>query len=213
MGDGHRLCRVLYRFIMIDYATSNSTHYLPETIRMLLQTDPKAGLCSPRMSQRIMYDRFVNRKGGPNSIDIDLGNEYDNRDIKPSIVKLGEDHAKEDAAISVKQKRKLMKIRRAQFESVGARQAHRDRKVRTRKAIMKKIPALVRMQNLYNGAGVVMTGTKQNKKFCLRPMRRVNLLKLSETVQRELNRNQDWNKKRANAKVIDAAYLAAALAG
>jgi hypothetical protein len=207
MGDGHRLCRTLNRYMLVDYATSNSTNYLPESIRSLLQTDSTSGLYSPAMAQKIMFERFVNRKGGQNNIDIDLANEYDNRDIKPAIKHLGENHAKAEAKRAVRRKRTFMSIRRAQFESIGARKLLRARKVRTRKQIMGKVPALVRRQKFYESPDVLMTKVTQDDKFCIRPMHRLNFFRTNATIVRELQRNEEWSIKRRDSHEIDLAYL------
>ena len=100
-GDGDRVYNC-WRFFLPHFMTSNCQKYALEALRLQLQV--KAVL-SPELAQHILWDRFINTKGGVGrNIPCDLHNEHVNKLLRHVIVNMGSnltEDALQRAAMSV----------------------------------------------------------------------------------------------------------------
>ena len=85
-GDGERAYRC-WRLLLPHFKAANHTKYALEALR--LQFHVKAVL-SPQLAQQILWDRFVNTRGGMGrNIPCDLYNEHVNKLLKHIIASMG----------------------------------------------------------------------------------------------------------------------------
>lgn len=85
-GDGERVYRC-WRLFLPHFKSTNHMKYALEALRLQFQV--KAVL-SPQLAHQILWDRFVNTKGGPgNNIPCDLYNEHMNKMLKYIIASMG----------------------------------------------------------------------------------------------------------------------------
>ncbi len=84
-GDGERVIRC-WRYLMVIFHNSNRKNYAKEAVLLLHQHQY---LLSPQLSERLMYDRFINVRGMHGSnISADLHMEHLNRILKNGIESL-----------------------------------------------------------------------------------------------------------------------------
>ena len=78
-GDGERVFRCWRRFLP-HFQAANHTKYALEALNFQFQV---TSVCSPHLAHHIMWDRFVNSKGGSGrNIPCDLYNEHANKSLK-----------------------------------------------------------------------------------------------------------------------------------
>lgn len=85
-GDGERIFRC-WRLLLPHFKASGRTKYSLEALRIQLQVK---ALLSPQLAHQVLWDRFVNIKGGEgNNIPCDLYNEHINKLVKKIILGMG----------------------------------------------------------------------------------------------------------------------------
>ena len=85
-GDSERVFRC-WRLFLPHFKAYNRTKYSIEALRLQFQI---SAVLSPQLAHQIMWDRFVNTKGGiGNNIPCDLYNEFVNKTIKQIIANMG----------------------------------------------------------------------------------------------------------------------------
>ena len=85
-GDGERVFRC-WRLMLPHFKSSGRTKYSLEALRIQFQVK---SILSPQLAHQVMWDRFVNTRGGRgNNIPCDLHNEHVNKLIKSVIANMG----------------------------------------------------------------------------------------------------------------------------
>ena len=85
-GDGERVFRC-WRLMLPHFKSSGCTKYSLEALRLQFQVK---SLLSPQLAHQVLWDRFVNTRGGPGrNIPCDLYNEHVVRLIKNVITSMG----------------------------------------------------------------------------------------------------------------------------
>ena len=85
-GDGERIFRC-WRLLLPHFKASGRMKYSLEALRIELQVKT---LLSPQLAHQVLWDRFVNIKGGEgNNIPCDLYNEHINKLVKKIISGMG----------------------------------------------------------------------------------------------------------------------------
>ena len=85
-GDGERVFRC-WKIFLPHFRASNNSKYALECLRLQFQVK---SVCSPQLAHHILWDRFVNTRGGlGNNIPCDLHNEHVNKRIKHITEKMG----------------------------------------------------------------------------------------------------------------------------
>lgn len=85
-GDGDRVFRC-WRIMLPHFLASGRTKYSLEALRLQFQVK---AILSPQLSHQVLWDRFVNTRGGlGRNIQHDLYNEHVNRLVKSIIVSMG----------------------------------------------------------------------------------------------------------------------------
>ena len=85
-GDGERVYRC-WRLFLPHFHSSGHSKYALEALRLQFQVK---ALCSPHLAYHLVWDRFINTKGGSGrNIPCDLHNEHMNKLLKEVIAKMG----------------------------------------------------------------------------------------------------------------------------
>ena len=85
-GDGERAVRC-WQLLLPHFLVANNRKYALESLRLQMQVK---AILSPHLAQHIMWDRFINTRGGTGrNIPCDLHNEHVNRLIKYTITCMG----------------------------------------------------------------------------------------------------------------------------
>ena len=85
-GDGERIFRC-WRILLVHFKSSGRTKYSLEALRLQLQAK---AILSPMLSHQLIWDRFVNKKGGAgNNIPNDLYNEHVVKQVKRIVRCMG----------------------------------------------------------------------------------------------------------------------------
>ena len=124
-GDGHKMVHVLYRHLFPLYLSGNNLNYQNEVTRLLYQVCVSL---SPAEAVRVMYARFVNRRGGPNNLEDDLDNEHFNRLVKMILAKLAKDRTAEACIDAVRRSLFLLGIFYEAQKSAGCWEPGQNRR-------------------------------------------------------------------------------------
>jgi hypothetical protein len=206
IGDGYRICRSLYRYALLLFEGSHSSSYFFETVRMLLQTNAEAGVCSPRVGWKIMLERFFYRDR--HNMEGDLDNEYIQRVLKPGLKGLSKEHTPQEAVDCVDRLFPLCMGRRAIGAGVALDAAKRRRKRVIARKIITQGPEILMLHRTYSQhENVKYEQMQESYKFHVKCIEQVNVNHMLPAIKRELIRMNTYARALRDKEMGDQPYM------
>ena len=208
-GDGHRVHRILSRYMFALYEGSHSTNMVREAIRTRFYTDVKQGQFSAQTACQAMYEGIVNPSGMENkNMSIDLLMENRNADIQPGMRVLPPGHSTKEAQQAFKRRSFFASHRRGGNESLGLDQYQRVKRRRKANTIISRLPRMLLFHKIFNKTSSRRLNTiKESPSFRVGSMAKISTRRMVTTHKDTLADDLKWSVRLHMRKQEDDALI------